>query len=50
MSDSNLAIPMIDRADLEAITANAAYLVHALRREAEHAMTLKKIRSGGRVT
>jgi Restriction endonuclease len=46
MSDSNLAIVMIDRSDLEAITANAAYLVDAFRREAEHAMTLKKIDLG----
>lgn len=46
MSDSNLAIVMIDRSDLEAITANAAYLVDAFRREAEHAMTLKKLDLG----
>ena len=46
MADSNLAIVMLDRADLEAVTANAAYLVNALRREAEHAMTLKKIDLG----
>jgi hypothetical protein len=46
MADSNLAIVMLDRADLEAITANATYLVDALRREAEHAMTLKKIDLG----
>jgi hypothetical protein len=46
MADSNLAIVMLDRADLEAITANAAYIVDALRREAEHAMTLKKIDLG----
>ncbi len=46
MSDSNLAIVMIDRSDLEAITANATYLVDAFRREAEHAMTLKKIDLG----
>lgn len=46
MSDSNLAIVMIDRADLEGITANAAYLVDAFRREAEHAMALKRIDLG----
>lgn len=46
MSDSNLAIVMIDRVDLEEITANAAYLVDAFRREAEHAMTLKRINLG----
>lgn len=46
MSDSNLAVVMIDRADLEGITANAAYLVDAFRREAEHAMALKRIDLG----
>lgn len=46
MSDSNLAIVMIDRADLEGVTANPAYLVEAFRREAEHAMALKRIDFG----
>lgn len=46
MSDSNLAIVMIDRTDLDAVTANPAYLVDAFRREAEHAMTLKRIDLG----
>lgn len=46
MSDSNLAIVMIDRVDLEGIMANAAYLVDAFRREAEHAMALKRIDLG----
>lgn len=46
MSDSNLAIVMIDRADLEGVTANPAYLIDAFRREAEHAMMLKKIDLG----
>lgn len=46
MADSNLAIVMIDRADLEAIGATPAYLVDAFRREAEHAMTLKKLDMG----
>lgn len=46
MSDSNLCIVMIDRVDLEGITANAAYLVDAFRREAEHAMALKRIDLG----
>lgn len=46
MADSNLAIVMIDREDLEGITANAAYLVDALRREAEHAMALKRMDLG----
>lgn len=46
MADSNLAIVMIDKTDLEAITANAAYIVDAFRREAEHAMALKRIDLG----
>lgn len=46
MADSNLAIVMIDRADLEGIAANPAYLIDSFRREAEHAMTLKKIDLG----
>lgn len=46
MSDSNLAIVMIDQVDLEGITANAAYIVDAFRREAEHAMALKRIDLG----
>jgi site-specific DNA-methyltransferase (cytosine-N4-specific) len=46
MADSNLAIVMIDRVDLEAVTANAAYIVDAFRREAEHAMALKRIDLG----
>ena len=46
MADSNLAIVMIDRADLEAVALNPAYLVDAFRREAEHAMALKKIDLG----
>ena len=46
MADSNLAIVMIDRADLEAVTANAAYIADAFRREAEHAMALKRIDLG----
>jgi hypothetical protein len=46
MRDSNLAIVMIDRTDLEGVTGNPAYLVDAFRREAEHAMTLKKIDLG----
>ena len=43
MTDSNLCIVMIDRADLEGVTQNPAYIVDAFRREAEHAMALKKI-------
>ena len=46
MADSNLSIVMIDRGDLEGITANAAYLVDVFRREAEHAMALKRIDLG----
>lgn len=46
MSDSNLAIVMLDRADLEAVNASPAYLVDAFRREAEYAMALKKIDLG----
>lgn len=46
MSDSNLAIVMIDRTDLNAVTGSPAYLVDAFRREAEHAMALKRIELG----
>ncbi|HEY8595155.1 MAG TPA: restriction endonuclease [Devosiaceae bacterium] len=46
MSDSNLAIVMIDKADLEGVTRSPAYLVDAFRREAEHAMALKKFDFG----
>jgi len=44
--DERLAFVMIDRADLEGVTANPAYLVEAFRREAEHAMALKRIDFG----
>ena len=47
MADSNLAIVMIDRSDLEAISGTAAHLIDAFKREAEHAMILKKIDLGG---
>jgi hypothetical protein len=46
MSDSNLAIVMINHADLHGVTDNPANLVDAFRREAEHAMTLKKMDLG----
>jgi site-specific DNA-methyltransferase (cytosine-N4-specific) len=46
MSDSNLAIVMIERSDLEATAENPAYLVDAFRREAEHAMALKRLEMG----
>lgn len=47
MSDSNLAIVMIDRADLDGVIASPAYLVEAFQREAEHAMALKQIDLNG---
>jgi len=43
MADSNLAIIMIDRADIENIVENPAYIIYALNREAKHAMQLKKL-------
>ena len=46
MSDSNLAIVMIERSDLDAVAENPAYLVDAFRREAEHAMALKRLEMG----
>jgi site-specific DNA-methyltransferase (cytosine-N4-specific) len=46
MTDSNLAIVMIDRGDLDGITSNPAYVVDVFRREAEHAMTLKQLDIG----
>lgn len=50
MSDSNLAIVMIDRADLDGVIASPAYLVEAFQREAEHAMALKQIDLNGGAT
>lgn len=47
MTDSNLAVIMIDRADLEGVIASPAYLVEAFQREAEHAMALKQIDLNG---
>lgn len=46
MRQSNLCIVLITGADLDIIKTNPAYLVDAFRREAEHAMTLKKIDLG----
>jgi site-specific DNA-methyltransferase (cytosine-N4-specific) len=46
MADSNLAIVMIDHADLESIESNAVHLIDAFRREAEHAMALKRMDLG----
>ena len=43
MADSNLAIVMIDRTDVENIIANPAYIIRAFNREAKHAMQLKQI-------
>lgn len=41
-----IPIVMIDRSDLEGIIANPAHIVDAFRREAEHAMALKRIDLG----
>lgn len=46
MSDSNLAIVMIDGNDLDGVTENPAYIVDVFRREAEHAVALKRIDLG----
>lgn len=43
MADSNLAIVMIDGADLQAISDNPASIVNAFDREARNAMALKKL-------
>ena len=43
MADSNLAIIMIDRADVESIVENPSFIIHALNREAKYAMQLKKL-------
>lgn len=42
MAESNLAIVMIDRNDVERIAENASFIIHILNREAKHAMQLKK--------
>lgn len=46
MRQSNLCIVLITGADLEAIKSNPAFIIDAFRREAEHAMTLKKLDLG----
>jgi site-specific DNA-methyltransferase (cytosine-N4-specific) len=46
MRDSNLCIVLITGSDLEGIKTNPAFIVDAFRREAEYAMTLKKIDLG----
>lgn len=43
MADSSLCIVMVDRADLERVTANPVLIVDAFNREAAHAMTLKRL-------
>jgi Restriction endonuclease len=43
MSDSNLAIVMLDRSDLKQISLDAPHIVRAFEREAKNAMNLKKI-------
>lgn len=43
MADSNLAIIMLDRADIDNIVENPAYIINALNREAKYAMRLKAL-------
>ncbi len=43
MADSNLAIVMIDRRDIENIVKNPSFIISVLTREAKHAMQLKKL-------
>lgn len=43
MADSNIAIVMIDHADIENIVDNPPFIIHALNREAKHALQLKKL-------
>jgi len=43
MADSNLAIVMIDRDDLENIIVNPANILQVMYREAKHAMKLKRL-------
>lgn len=43
ISDSNLAIIMMDSTDLNAITSNSTAIVRILQREAKHALDLKKL-------
>ena len=43
MTDSNLCMVMVDRADIDRIQANPTAIVDVLHREARHAMTIKKI-------
>jgi site-specific DNA-methyltransferase (cytosine-N4-specific) len=46
MRTSNLCIVLITGADLEAVKESPAFIIDAFRREAEHAMTLKKLDLG----
>ena len=43
MTDSNLAIVMVDGADLDAITADPAEIIDVFTREARFAMRLKAL-------
>lgn len=43
MADSNLAIIMIDRTDVESIVENPSFIIRVLNREAKYAMQLKKL-------
>jgi site-specific DNA-methyltransferase (cytosine-N4-specific) len=43
MSDSNLCVVMVDRADVARIAVEPAAIIDALSREAKHAMGIKKI-------
>ncbi len=43
MTDSNLAIIMIDRTDIESIVESPSFIIHVLNREAKYAMQLKKL-------
>lgn len=43
MADSNLAIVMIDRTDVESIVENPSFIIHVFNREAKYAMQLKKL-------
>lgn len=46
MRTSNLCVVLITGGDLESLKENPAFIVDAFRREAEHAMTLKKLDIG----
>jgi hypothetical protein len=43
MTDSNLAIIMIDRVDIDGIVQNPSFIVRAFNRDAKYAMQLKKL-------